>query len=162
MRRDSASLLVALLFGGLLSSAWGQIARQPTPVKLGITAPGCSQQSHRFQAYTAESKTTSVQTLANGTTITRESTEVRAVDSELRTLDTRTESPFPAEGGDRGVAPGDVPRLTDSLARKLFGEGCSLGRTQGLRSGCGSQLCGGKPCKFAQFRFWLCLPFRRR
>ncbi len=42
MRRASASLLVALLFGGLLSSAWGQIARQPTPVRLGITAPGCS------------------------------------------------------------------------------------------------------------------------
>jgi hypothetical protein len=38
-----------------------------------------------------------VQTLANGTTITRESTEVRAVDSQLRTLNTRTESPFPAD-----------------------------------------------------------------
>lgn len=99
MRRDFASLLVALLLSCLVSSTWGQIGPQPTPVKLGITAPGCSAepgapQSHRLQAYTAESKTTSVQTLANGTTITRESTEIRAVDSQRRTLNIRTEGPF--------------------------------------------------------------------
>ena len=45
-------------------------------------------------AYTAEFKTTPVQTLANGTKITRESTEERAVDSQQRTLNTRTEAPF--------------------------------------------------------------------
>jgi hypothetical protein len=102
MRRDSTSLLVALLLSCLVPSTRGQIGPQPTPVKLGITAPGCpaepgAQQSQRLQAYTAESKTTSVQTLANRTTITRESTEVRAVDSQQRTLNTRTESPFPAD-----------------------------------------------------------------
>jgi len=36
--------------------------------------------------YTAEFKTVRVQTLANGTTITRESTEVRAMDSQHRTM----------------------------------------------------------------------------
>ena len=38
-----------------------------------------------------------MQTLANGATITHESTEVRAVDSQGRTLNTRTEGPFSAD-----------------------------------------------------------------
>ena len=45
------------------------------------------------QPYTAEFKTTRVQTLANGTTITRESTRVQAVDSQGRTLSANTSAP---------------------------------------------------------------------
>lgn len=40
--------------------------------------------------FTVELKTTNVQTLANGTTITRESTEIRAEDSQHRTFSSRT------------------------------------------------------------------------
>ena len=102
MRRDFTSSLVAILLSGLVWSAAAQIAPQPTPVNLGIKAPACStdpnrQQSNRFQPYTAESKTTSVQTLGDGTTITRESTEVRAIDSQNRTLNARTEAPVSAD-----------------------------------------------------------------
>ena len=44
------------------------------------------------QPYTAELKTTTVQPLVNGATITHESTEVRAVDSQQRTFTSSTES----------------------------------------------------------------------
>jgi hypothetical protein len=102
MRRDFLSFLVSILLSVLLLPAWGQIAPQPVPVNLGIKAPVCStdpdsQQSNRFQPYTAESKTISVQTLGNGTTLTRESSEVRAIDSQNRTLNARTEAPVSAD-----------------------------------------------------------------
>jgi len=44
--------------------------------------------------YTAEYKISSVSTLANGATITHESTEVRALDSEGRRMTSRTEIPL--------------------------------------------------------------------
>jgi hypothetical protein len=45
------------------------------------------------QPYKAEFKSTSVRTLADGTTITQESTEVRAVDSQGRTMTSTTHVP---------------------------------------------------------------------
>jgi len=48
--------------------------------------------AHR-QPYTAEFKITNVQTLANGTTITRESTEVHALDSQGRQMTATTQLP---------------------------------------------------------------------
>ena len=49
----------------------------------------------RHQSYTVELKTTTVQTLSDGTTITRESTEIRASDSQRRTLFSTTQkTPF--------------------------------------------------------------------
>jgi hypothetical protein len=50
--------------------------------------------AERIQPYTAELKTTTVQVLANGATITHESTEIRAVDSQQRTFDSRTNQRF--------------------------------------------------------------------
>src|SRR5580658_5876419 len=41
---------------------------------------------HPAEPYTAEFKSTQIQTLANGTTITRESTRVQAMDSQGRTV----------------------------------------------------------------------------
>jgi hypothetical protein len=99
MRRDPGAVLFTVLLSGLVTTAGGQIGPHANSINLGVNAPGCvsdatSEQLARPQAYTAESKTTSVQTLANGTTITRESTEIRAVDSQQRTLNIRTEGPF--------------------------------------------------------------------
>ncbi len=56
-----------------------------TGIGLG-TGLGIGAVQHVRQPYTAKFKTTSVQTLANGTTITRESMETIAVDSERRRL----------------------------------------------------------------------------
>lgn len=50
------------------------------------TAPAPRQQT----PFTAELKVSSIRTLANGTTISRESTVVRAIDSEGRTMDSTT------------------------------------------------------------------------
>ncbi len=62
-----------------------------------VTPPGCKTASSLRQPpaqpfYTAEFKTTRVQTLANGTTITRESTETRALDSQGRSMVATTEA----------------------------------------------------------------------
>ena len=48
----------------------------------------------QLQPYTVELKTTTVQTLANGTTITRESSEIQARDSQERTLRSNTHAAF--------------------------------------------------------------------
>ena len=57
---------------------------------IGQSAPGSlgsgTAAPRVFQPYTARFKVVSVQTLANGTTITHESTEIQAVDSEGRRL----------------------------------------------------------------------------
>jgi hypothetical protein len=61
---------------------------------LGQSAIGSGSPSQRtIHPYTARFQTISEQTLANGTTITRQSTEIRAVDSEGRRLTITT---FPA------------------------------------------------------------------
>lgn len=50
-----------------------------------------------YHPYTAEFKITQVQTLANGVTITRESTEIHAVDSQGRSVSSTTELPPTAD-----------------------------------------------------------------
>jgi hypothetical protein len=75
-------MLVAIVALALPSA--GQVTRSHT----GITP-----QTHLRQAripYTAAYKTTRIQTLANGTTITREDTETRARDSQGRQMNTST------------------------------------------------------------------------
>ncbi len=84
----AVTLAPALLLLAQLAPAQSDSARRNSPV-------------HR-QPYTAEFKITSVQTLANGTTITRESTEVHALDSEGRQMTATTEIP----------AASDRPRVT--------------------------------------------------
>jgi len=78
------SLIVA---GGLALPAWGQGSWVQS------SNPGSSGARQAQTPFTAEYKITRVRTLANGTTITRESTEVRAVDSEGRVMESRTETP---------------------------------------------------------------------
>jgi hypothetical protein len=63
----------------------GQDAKPANPSSNAVTPS---------QAYTAEFKTVNVQTLANGTTITRETKEVRARDSQGRTLVVTTQPQF--------------------------------------------------------------------
>jgi hypothetical protein len=67
----------------------GQIAGGQTTAPCPVT-PAQIQR----QAYTAELKTTSVQKLADGTTITSETKEVRARDSQGRTLNTNSRFAF--------------------------------------------------------------------
>lgn len=50
----------------------------------------------KYQPYTVELKTTTVQTLANGATITRETTEIHAIDSQFRTYHYETHPVFNA------------------------------------------------------------------
>lgn len=57
--------------------------------------PDCNCGNHVAQPYTAEFKITQVQTLANGTTITRESTEIDALDTTGRRLRSTMESTGP-------------------------------------------------------------------
>jgi len=73
--------------GGLALPAWGQGSWVQS------SNPGSSGARQAQTPFTAEYKITRVRTLANGTTITRESTEVRAVDSEGRVMESRTETP---------------------------------------------------------------------
>jgi hypothetical protein len=99
MRWQAGRVAAAVLFTVLASPSFGQIVgvAQSSSPRLGVTAPNCSENGQtgppvQRQPYTAELKTTTVQLLANGATITRESTEVRAVDSQQRTYTSRTES----------------------------------------------------------------------
>ena len=98
MRRQTGRVAAAILFTVLASPSFGQIVgMQSSSPRLGVTGPGCTENNQagapmRTQPYTAELKTTTVQVLANGATITRESTEVRAVDSQQRTFTSRTEA----------------------------------------------------------------------
>ncbi len=63
------------------------------------------------QPYTAEFKITHVRTLANGTTITQESTEVQARDSQNRTMNSTT---WIRPSGDR--SPATVVSISDPVA----------------------------------------------
>lgn len=80
-------VFAASLFPVLAFHAFGQIGPQNVQIsasRLGVTAAGCpanpeGHQSSRPQAYTAEFKTTSVQTLANGVTITHVFSEMGGV-----------------------------------------------------------------------------------
>ncbi len=73
----------------LLTPALGLVL--VTAYSAGQTAQLRSQPKPR-QPYTAEFKITTVRTLANGTTITRESTETQAVDRDGRTVNLTKES----------------------------------------------------------------------
>ncbi|MGA8740166.1 MAG: hypothetical protein WB561_03150 [Terracidiphilus sp.] len=88
MRRQTVRVTAAVLFPVLAIPAFGQIAKstnQPShPVK-------------PIPVYTAEFKTVNVQTLADGTTITTETKEIRARDSQNRNLFVTTRKP-PAAG----------------------------------------------------------------
>lgn len=69
----------------------GAIALLGIPVGLGQASSGASIATQRQASapqpfYTAQLKMTTVQTLTDGTTITRESTEIHAVDSQKRTF----------------------------------------------------------------------------
>lgn len=76
MPRIACRIVAALAVAGSAFVAFAQTA--PVPAKTRVPrAP---------QPYTAEFKITSMQTLANGTTITRESTEIEARDSAGRSL----------------------------------------------------------------------------
>lgn len=69
------------------AAAWGQAGT-------GSGAAPCKCAPRKPMPYTAEFKTTTVQTLADGTTITRVATETQARDSEGRSMTSRTQSPF--------------------------------------------------------------------
>lgn len=93
------------LFPVLAFHAFGQIGPQIVQTggaRLGVAAAGCpgnseGQQFSRPLAYTAEFRTTSTRTLANGVTITHVSTEIQAVDSQGRNMNSRTEPQFSAD-----------------------------------------------------------------
>lgn len=82
--RIALALVVAaspvLGLGQMMSSEMG-ITSISQSGQLGVAPPAV-----KHGPYTAEFKTTTVQTLANGTTITRTSTETRAADSQGRTM----------------------------------------------------------------------------
>jgi hypothetical protein len=76
MPRIACRIVGVLAVAGSAFVGFAQTA--PAPAKTNVARPP--------QPYTAEFKITSVQTLANGTTITRESTEIEARDSAGRSL----------------------------------------------------------------------------
>lgn len=65
----------------------GQAARGQTTAPCPVSPP-------KLQVYTAEVKITSVQTLADGTTITREGKQVEARDSQSRSMHSNSGFPF--------------------------------------------------------------------
>jgi hypothetical protein len=79
---DRAMMLIAV--AGLALPVSGQVARNHTPITSETNVGAVK------TPYTAEYKVTHVQTLADGTTITRDSTEVRASDSHGRSMIART------------------------------------------------------------------------
>src|SRR5271163_1474335 len=79
---DRATMLVAV--AGLAFPVSGQVVRSHTPVTTRTNVRAAK------TPYTAEYKITHVQTLADGTTITRETTEVKALDSQGRRMSATT------------------------------------------------------------------------
>lgn len=86
---DRAMMLVAV--AGLALPVSGQAVRSHTPVTTGSKVRAAK------TPYTAEYKVTNVQALADGATITREWTDVKALDSQGRRMTATT-----ASSGDRG------------------------------------------------------------
>jgi hypothetical protein len=83
--RTHHELLLAVFALATLGSACSRTAFAQTP----SPSPKAAERVQR-RPYTVELKTTNIQTLANGTTITRESSEIRAVDSQHRVFTSRT------------------------------------------------------------------------
>jgi hypothetical protein len=84
MRIRLLGTLTAIAVIGLALQASAQQPAPRAPRAHGVTP------AHQQTPFTAEFKITRVQTLANGATITRESTEVRALDTEGRELTSTT------------------------------------------------------------------------
>jgi hypothetical protein len=84
MRMNVYRSLAVFLFVAWAYAAIGQVPSAPAK-------PDCNCSPHDRKPYTAEFKITSVQTLANGTTLTRESTETDEQDSQGRHLHALTE-----------------------------------------------------------------------
>lgn len=108
MRRQTGRVAAAVLFTALASPSFGQIAGSQ------ISASPANQSAKAVRpipAYTAEFKTTNVRTLANGTTITTETKEVRARDSQGRALSIRTRTP---PGAGIEVTSGNVENPVDN------------------------------------------------
>jgi hypothetical protein len=82
MRRKLIGVLSLVTVAGLAVSA---AAQEPQVRQMRVMPPGSTQQQAR-PPYTAEFKTTRVQTLADGSTITHVTTETMARDSQGRTL----------------------------------------------------------------------------
>ena len=82
---DRAITLIAV--AGLALPVSGQVVRSHTPVTSGTTE---TKVRAAKTPYTAVYKITHVQALADGTTITRESTEVKALDSQGRRMTATT------------------------------------------------------------------------
>jgi hypothetical protein len=84
MPRIAARLLFILSLAPLVFAVHAQVG-------VAISGgPGRTSPLHQFQPYTAEFKITQVQTLADGTTITSEGTEIRARDSAGITMQSNT------------------------------------------------------------------------
>jgi len=88
-----AALMFAMTAAAI--PGFSQLNFQPVGSPLTLAAIGCSEDQGagdeaRPQAYTAEFKTTTIQTLASGVIITRESTETYATDSQGRTMNSQT------------------------------------------------------------------------
>jgi hypothetical protein len=93
MRGRIYGILTLAAVAGFALSAAGQIAEtQLSGVGTRAAAPATNRQAGRLP-YTAEFRITHVQTLADGSTITRETSEVRARDSQGRTLNTSSTTP---------------------------------------------------------------------
>jgi hypothetical protein len=91
------SYRVSMLFATTVSTlaVFAQSSTGQTPVTRNVSPDGL--RPVRIEAYMAEFETVNVQTLANGTTITTETREVRARDSQGRILSITTRTP-PAAG----------------------------------------------------------------
>ena len=102
MCRFPGRYLAASLLSLLAFPAFGQIAgvvQGTSSSRLSVSAPGCqangqSEPPDQRQPFTAELKTTNVQVLANGATITRVWTEIRASDSQQRSYNSSTQPQF--------------------------------------------------------------------
>lgn len=92
MRKFAFGMLMLASVAGLALSAVGQVAGSRTKT----VATGHPVQVARLP-YTAEYKISNRSTLANGATITHDSTEVVALDSEGRRMTARTEIPVSAD-----------------------------------------------------------------
>lgn len=101
MRNNARLCLAALTFTAFASSVFGQ----------GIATPvNQNAAQHRWQPYLATFKVTSQQALADGTIITRESTETEAQDSQGRHMHSQTEiTP------QMGRAPGTMGNANDPV-----------------------------------------------
>lgn len=106
MRARIELILTAAVFVAIATTVASQnLETKPNsnPNPLKINAPGCSDTGSARapeppQPYYLELKTTTVQTLANGATITTEGSEIQARDSEGRTMSGHTMS-FPGSDG---------------------------------------------------------------